>query len=369
MLFWAKMKLAAMVTLAAILVGGAGVATYVVAAGGDQAPANEAIGAAQAKEAAMRAALGEKAASRPATQAADGGALPALTIKDLIRLRAENGRLAGSWSAEKSPVDIGPFRTTDPPMRFSAKLHEGELNRPGNFWIEGTNMDQRNEAGAWMCTARATGDVLWLRVHYGEKNPTCAIEMMVDKDKIRLIRTAWDKWDRSVGILRDLDVTAPDLKQLGARDPEKVGKYLPALLSLFSSADLLKPGSVQAKVVSGSDALAFGVRGTDKWIAERMATQGSPEGMDSSEWTNVTEEKKEIYRTMQGGRLIEAVASRTNGEVVVTVSGFKIGKTPREIKLPDRAGEGTVVQLTDYPRPNNLFLAVRVGEGSAKEPQ
>jgi hypothetical protein len=124
---------------------------------------------------------------------------------------------------------------------------------------------------------------------------------------------------------------------------------------------------VHVKVVSGSDIPPFGVRGTDKWITEQMVPHGSPIGMDSSEWINVTEEKKEIYRTMQGGRLIEAVAVRVNGQVVVTVSGLKIGKTPRKIMLLDRAGEGVVVQLTDYPRPNNVFLAVRVGEGPAKE--
>lgn len=214
MLFWTKMKLAAMVTAVVFLVGGAGVATFVVAANSSTAPA-----------------------SQPAAPTAD---VPTLDVKDLICLRVENGRFAGSWAAKKSPSDTGAFRTSDPPLNWLATDKEG--THLGDFRIDGSNPEQKSEAGVWMCTARAWGDYLWLRAHYGIKNSTCAIEMMVTKDQIRLIGTTWGQ---AGDIVRDIDLTAPDLKQLVAKDPKKVGKYLTTLLAVFTTTDLLATATTQ----------------------------------------------------------------------------------------------------------------------------
>jgi hypothetical protein len=194
----------------------AGVATYVIAA---DAPA-----------------------SLPGAPAAGMAEAQTLVIKELISLRVQDGRLAGTWVSPKSPADIGAFATTDPPLQWSAKLHEGAANVAGNFWIEGTNPNQKETAGVLLCTARATGDFLWLRAHYGTKSPTCVLELNVNSDGIRFIRTGWDA---DGNVVRDLDVTAPDIEKLIAKDPAKVRKYLPPLLALFTSVDLLGQAASQ----------------------------------------------------------------------------------------------------------------------------
>jgi len=101
----------------------------------------------------------------------------------------------------------------------------------------------------------------------------------------------------------------------------------------------------------------------EEWIAKALAEHGSPKAQADTGWIEISCDKQEVYSSMQGGRKIEAVilSPRQLNETTVVVTGTKIGKAEHLIKLRNALGEQTVRQLTDYPAPGNVFLAVRIG--------
>lgn len=140
-----------------------------------------------------------------------------------------------------------------------------------------------------------------------------------------------------------------------------MGFALGALTGRVCVADEAQELPVSLKVLWGSREAVAKAHRPERWIQLRLATLGVPNAGQNTGWIEVPVEKGEVYATMMGGRRIDAVLVRGKDEVIVTLTGFAIGPTPVTVHLPNRPGEKEVLQLTRYPAPNNVFVAIEVG--------
>jgi hypothetical protein len=128
------------------------------------------------------------------------------------------------------------------------------------------------------------------------------------------------------------------------------------LLLLLSSTVLAddNPAQVQAKVVFGS--------GTEKaadveiWIDRAAAKSGSPLVAPQSSWIGLTGDYLRLYTSKQGGFIIGGKVTERNGKFEVEIdacAGLSLDK-----KVTLRPGERRVVNLTEHPAPDNVFIAL-----------
>ena len=116
------------------------------------------------------------------------------------------------------------------------------------------------------------------------------------------------------------------------------------------------PAQVQAKVLYGTAAEQQHRADIELWISQAVAKTGSPLAQPYTSWIALTEKEQELYSWMQGGRIIKGKVSEKNGKFHVEITGFKIKPLQQSVVLT--AGERRVVKLTDYPAPNNVFIAL-----------
>ena len=116
------------------------------------------------------------------------------------------------------------------------------------------------------------------------------------------------------------------------------------------------PAQVQAKVLYGTAAEQQHRADIDLWISQAVMKTGSPLALPYTNWHALTAREQELYSSMQGGRIIKSKVSEKEGNFVVEINGIKIKPLKQTIVL--KPGERKVVQLTDYPAPNNVFIAL-----------
>jgi hypothetical protein len=137
-------------------------------------------------------------------------------------------------------------------------------------------------------------------------------------------------------------------------------------------SDVGTHGRVFLRILSGSDRDEqpdHPLGKPEPWIVEEMKRMGAPTVKASTGWIEVGEKEAEVYRTMQGGRLIKAQATRqSDGKVVVRLDGYKIGQVPRQVELDPKVRSRDVIKLTDYPG-GNVFAAIRLGEETTADPK
>lgn len=115
--------------------------------------------------------------------------------------------------------------------------------------------------------------------------------------------------------------------------------------------------SVTVKVVYGTSDESQKAE-IEPWISKAVADADSPVTATYTGWITLTGDEKELYSSMMGGRIIKGKAAANDGGFDVEISGFKIGALKRTITL--KSGERQVLKLTDYPGPNNIFIAFQV---------
>jgi beta-lactamase regulating signal transducer with metallopeptidase domain len=111
-------------------------------------------------------------------------------------------------------------------------------------------------------------------------------------------------------------------------------------------------GAVRVRILSGTDRDPAR-DAVEEWIAKGLAEAGSPVTSALSDWMTLSDQERELYSSMRGGRIIKGRVS-DKGEVEIT--GMKIGQSPRIIAV--RPGQKQVVKVTDYPGAGNVFIAV-----------
>lgn len=94
----------------------------------------------------------------------------------------------------------------------------------------------------------------------------------------------------------------------------------------------------------------------EPWISKFVSDAGSPIAAPYTGWITLTGDEKELYSSMMGGRIIKGKVAATDDSFEVQIEGFKIGALKRTVTLTP--GERQVLKLTEYPAPNNVFIAL-----------
>jgi hypothetical protein len=130
--------------------------------------------------------------------------------------------------------------------------------------------------------------------------------------------------------------------------------YALAIVVASLAADLA-PAPVSVKVLYGTGDESQKAE-IESWISKFVVDAGSPIAAPYTAWIKLTGDEQELYASMMGGRLIKGKVAAKDGSFEVEIFGFKIGALKRTITL--KPGERQVLKLTDYPAPNNVFIAL-----------
>jgi len=224
MLFWAKMKLAAMVMAAILLVGGTGVATYVVAAGN---PASSST----------PAPVPTGAATQAASIAVEE---PTVFMWELVHAKVVDGQLT-LVPAQEEPVSIGNLMSSP-----GASPSAVNMNVPGNVYVRAGGEDRRVyvmrslKEGKKDHAQAADLQGTQFRLTEGLKDmETTAMERVSYIDvltpgpaRVTLMVSKTDK--ESPGVKADIKILvkleAASFGEMCAKHPEEVAKYIEPIL-------------------------------------------------------------------------------------------------------------------------------------------
>lgn len=130
--------------------------------------------------------------------------------------------------------------------------------------------------------------------------------------------------------------------------------YAVAILAAALAADLA-PAKVSVRVLYGTADESQKAE-IEPWISKFVADAGSPIAAPYTGWITLTDDEQELYSSMMGGRIIKGKVAAKDDSLNVEINGFKIGALKRTITL--KPGERQVLKLTEYPAPNNVFIAL-----------
>lgn len=116
------------------------------------------------------------------------------------------------------------------------------------------------------------------------------------------------------------------------------------------------PAQVQAKVLYGTDARDEQRADIELWISKAVAKAGSPLARPYTSWIALANDSRRLYTPKEGSFYIDGKAIERCGNYQVEIDGCDGEPLDKTVVL--RPGERQVVKLTDYPAPDNLFVAL-----------
>ncbi len=126
------------------------------------------------------------------------------------------------------------------------------------------------------------------------------------------------------------------------------------LCAVVLAAD--NPAQVRAKVLYGTDQRKEQRADIELWISKAVAKSGSPVALPHTGWSALTGKNQRIYTSKQGGCIIDGKVTEQDGKYKVVIDGCE--GVPLDETVTLKPGERRVVNLSDIPGPNNIFVAL-----------
>ena len=117
------------------------------------------------------------------------------------------------------------------------------------------------------------------------------------------------------------------------------------------------PAQVQAKVLYGTDRRDDEqVADVELWISKAVAKAGSPVALPHSGWFALTADYQRLYTSKHGGFIIDGKVTERNGNYEIEIDAC--AGVPLDKKVTFKHGKRRVINLTENPSPNNVFIAL-----------